>query len=90
MSFFDKLKSALDSALSSEPGRPFIDRLKYDADSDDWFVWKWPNEELRFGTQLIVNQSQEALFYKGGQALDLFGPGTHTLSTGNLPLLSKL
>lgn len=68
----------------------FIDRVKYDSPSDDWFVWKHPSEELKLGTQLIVNQSQEALFVKGGQALDLFGPGTHTLATGNVPILNKL
>jgi membrane protease subunit (stomatin/prohibitin family) len=67
-----------------------IDRIKYDASSDEWLVWKYQREDIRLGAQLIVNQSQEALFYKGGQALDVFGPGTHTLSTGNLPLLNKL
>jgi len=67
-----------------------IDRVKYDPSSDEWFVWKFPSEDLRLGSQLIVNQSQEALFVKGGQALDLFGPGTHTLTTGNLPLLARL
>lgn len=67
-----------------------IDRIKYDALSDEWLVWKYPREDIRMGAQLIVNQSQEALFFKGGQALDIFGPGTHTLSTGNLPLLNKL
>ena len=39
---------------------------------------------------MIVNQGQEALFFKGGEALDLFGAGTHTLHTGNLPLLKKI
>jgi len=67
-----------------------IDRLKHDATSDDWFVWKFPSDELRLGAQLIVNESQEALFFKGGQALDLFGPGRHTLTTANIPLLYKL
>ena len=67
-----------------------IDRIKYDASTDEWLVWKYPREDIRIGAQLIVNQSQEALFFKGGQALDVFGPGTHTLSTGNLPLLNKL
>jgi len=90
MSLFGKLKSALGSASDPQPNRPLIDRLKFDAKSDEWFVWKFPVEDLRLGSQLIVNQSQESLFYKGGQALDLFGPGTHTLSTGNIPLLSKL
>ena len=53
-------------------------------------VWKYQSEELRLGSQLIVNQAQEAVFVKGGQVADVFGPGTHTLSTGNLPLLNRL
>lgn len=67
-----------------------LDRIKFDSPSDAVLVWKHPSEQLKFGSQLIVNHSQEALFVKGGQALDLFGPGTHTLSTGNIPLLDKL
>jgi len=67
-----------------------IDRIKYDAPSDDALVWKYPSEEIRLGAQLIVNESQEAIFYKGGRALDSFGPGTHTLSSANLPLLRGL
>lgn len=67
-----------------------IDRIKYDASSDDAIVWKYPSEQIRYGAQLIVNESQEAVFFKGGKALDVFGPGTHTLTTGNLPLVSAL
>lgn len=73
-----------------------IDVLKYDG-PNDVLVWKWRSEssssreeELRMGSQLIVNQSQEACFFKGGELLDVFSPGTHTLSTKNLPFLSKL
>ncbi len=69
-----------------------IDRIKYDGydDASPWLVHKYPGEEFVLGSQLIVNQGQEALFLKGGEALDLFGPGAHTLHTGNLPLLKKL
>lgn len=67
-----------------------VDRLKWDAASDDELVWKWPSDNLRLGTQLIVHDGQEALFFKGGRALDLFGSGTHTLSTRNLPVLGGL
>lgn len=69
-----------------------IDRIKYDGPSDgtQWLIYKYPSEQLVLGSQLIVNQGQEALFFKGGKALDLFGPGSHTLSTGNLPILHKL
>jgi membrane protease subunit (stomatin/prohibitin family) len=69
---------------------PLIDRIKFDAPSDEILVWKFPSEELRLGGQLIVNQSQEALFLKGGQVCDLFGPGRYTLTSANLPLLNKL
>jgi len=73
-----------------------IDVLKYDG-PNDVLVWKWRpqnngkrQEELRFGTQLVVNQSQQAIFLKGGQITDIFEPGTHTLSAQNLPVLSSL
>ena len=66
-----------------------IDVVKYDG-TPNVFAWKYPNCELGTWTQLIVNETQEAVLYKGGQSLDLFGPGRHTLSTANIPLLSKL
>lgn len=66
-----------------------IDRLKFDFPKG-MLAYKWPSENLTVGTQLIVNESQEALFFKSGKALDLFGPGTHTLSSANLPFLHKL
>jgi membrane protease subunit (stomatin/prohibitin family) len=66
-----------------------LDRVKFDG-PPDVLVWKWPHDSLSLGAQVIVNESQEALFYKSGQALDLFGPGTHTLTTANLPFLQRL
>lgn len=77
---------------SNEKKEAIINRIKYDGpqDGSSWLVYKYPSEKFVLGSQLIVNQSQEALFFKGGEALDLFGAGTHTLQTGNLPLLNKL
>ena len=66
-----------------------IDRIKWDSASSD-LVYKWPSDSLTLGSQVIVNESQEAIFYKSGQALDLLGPGTHMLETANIPLLKKL
>ncbi len=66
-----------------------IDVVKFDGPSDI-LVWKHPVGDLTWGTQVIVNQTQEALFLKGGQIADLLGPGTHTLKTANLPILRKL
>lgn len=63
--------------------------IKYEGDNST-FVWKHPKEDFNTGSQLIVHESQEALFFANGQALDLFGPGRHTLDTQNLPLLRRV
>ncbi len=63
--------------------------IKYEGDNTT-FVWKHPCEDFNTTTQLIVHESQEAIFFLNGQALDLFGPGRHTLETQNIPLLKKL
>ena len=65
------------------------DVIKYEGDNSI-FVWKHPVEDFNTKTQLIVHASQEAMFFLNGQALDLFGPGRHTLDTQNIPLLSKI
>lgn len=66
-----------------------IDVVKYDG-SDEIFAWKFPSENLRLGTQLVVKTSQHAFFIKGGQVLDEFKEGTYTLKSGNIPLLHKV
>ncbi len=62
--------------------------IKYEGDNNT-FVWKHPCEDFNSMTQLIVHESQEAIFMMNGQALDLFGAGRHTLETQNVPLLSR-
>ena len=64
--------------------------IKYTPDDDDWLSYKWPEDDIRLGSQLVVSEGQQAVFVKGGQALDIFISGTHSLSTGNLPLIDKL
>ncbi len=56
----------------------------------DLFVWKHPIEDFNLGSQLIVHESQEAIFFKDGKALDLFGSGRYTLATQNIPMLENL
>lgn len=65
------------------------DVIKYNG-APNVFAWKFPNEELGTWSQLIVNESQEAILYKGGKALDIFGSGRHTLDTANIPLLNHI
>ena len=63
--------------------------IKYEGDNET-LVWKHPIEDFNFGSQLIVHESQDAIFFQDGQALDLFGAGRYTLETQQLPLLEKL
>ena len=63
--------------------------IKYEGDNET-LIWKHPIEDFNMGSQLIVHESQEAIFFRDGQALDLFGPGRYTLETQQLPLMEKL
>ena len=63
--------------------------IKYEGDNNT-FIWKHPIEDFNYGSQLIVHESQEAVFFRDGQALDLFGPGRYTIETQQLPLLEKI
>lgn len=73
-----------------------IDVIKFEG-QQGLLIWKWEaqnnkkrGEEIRLGSQLIVGPAQEAIFVRGGEIVDVFGSGTHTLSTNNLPILSKI
>lgn len=63
--------------------------IKYEGDNKT-FIWKHPCEDFNSLSQLIVHESQEAVFFMNGQALDLFGAGRYTLETQNIPKLGKL
>ncbi len=63
--------------------------IKYEGDNET-LVWKHPIEDFSMGSQLIVHESQEAIFFRDGQTLDLFGLGRYTLETQQLPILEKL
>ena len=59
------------------------------AGADD-IVWRYPVEDITWGAQLIVHEYEMATFFRDGKAYDTFGPGRHTLTTLNLPLLTTL
>ncbi len=63
--------------------------IKYEGDNST-FVWKHPKEDFNTSSQLIVHESQEAVLFLNGQALDLFGSGRYTLETANIPLLRRI
>lgn len=63
--------------------------IKYDG-PNNVFVWKFPGEDFNTLSQLIVHESQEAIFFKDGRALDGFGAGRYTLHSQNIPLVRRL
>ncbi|MCD7781160.1 MAG: SPFH domain-containing protein [Methanosphaera sp.] len=63
--------------------------IKFEGD-DRTLVYKHPDEDFNTQSQLIVHESQEAILYRDGRALDLFGPGKHELKTENIPILRGL
>ena len=67
---------------------PITSVIQYEGDNST-FVWKHPCENFNTSSQLIVHESQEAILFLNGQALDLFGPGRHTLETENIPILRR-
>lgn len=63
--------------------------ISYEGDATT-LVWKHPMTDFVTGSQLIVHESQEAVFYRNGEALDSFRAGRYTLETGVLPKMDKL
>jgi membrane protease subunit (stomatin/prohibitin family) len=84
MSFFDKVKEA---AMNQ-----FIEVIEWLDDSGDTILYRFPvyQQEIKNGAQLIVRESQTAVFVFEGQVADVFTPGRYTIDGGNTPILSKL
>jgi membrane protease subunit (stomatin/prohibitin family) len=70
-----------------------LDLIEYPNEGSNEIVHRIPegtSGEFRLGSQLVVRESQRAVFFRDGKALDTFGPGRHTISTNNIPLLTGL
>jgi membrane protease subunit (stomatin/prohibitin family) len=71
----------------------FLENLEWFDDTGKELVHRLPQKgsgEIKYGAQLTVRESQAAVFFYKGKALDAFGPGRHTLKTGNIPILTKI
>lgn len=63
--------------------------IKYEGNNKT-FIWKYPKEDFNTGSELIVHESQEAIFMLNGEVLDTYGPGRHVLETENLPFIKSV
>lgn len=71
----------------------FLENLEWFDDSGKELVHRLPPEgsaEIKWGAQLTVRESQVGVFFYKGKAVEAFGPGRHTLTTGNIPILTKI
>lgn len=80
MSIWDKLKAE------------FVDIIEWTDDSRNTMIWRFPRyqQEIKYGAQLTVRESQVAVFVNEGQIADVFQPGRYTLETQNMPILTTL
>ncbi len=70
-----------------------LEVIQFLDESNQALVQRMPAEgtaDIKYGAQLIVQQNQEAVFFRDGKALDVFQPGRHTLTTANVPILTRL
>jgi membrane protease subunit (stomatin/prohibitin family) len=70
-----------------------LEILEHHDSTGEEIVYRFPPQgsaDIKLGAQLVVQQAQEAVLFRDGKALDVFGPGRHTLSTQNIPLLGKV
>ncbi|MFN7974194.1 MAG: SPFH domain-containing protein [Acidobacteriota bacterium] len=68
-----------------------IEVIEWKNASGEDMVWRFTaGGEIKMGAQLVVAESQSAVFFRDGKALDVFGAGRHTLTTNNIPLLTSL
>jgi membrane protease subunit (stomatin/prohibitin family) len=72
--------------------KQFVDVIEWLEAGDGVLAWRYPfqDREIQNGATLVVRESQMALFVNEGKVADVFGPGTHKLSTQTLPLLTNL
>ena len=72
--------------------KELIEIIEWTDDSRDTLSYRWPDDDrqIKNGAQLIVRESQVVQFVAAGQYADLFGPGKHSLTTQNIPVLSTI
>jgi len=64
--------------------------IEWASSGPDDIIYRYPDENIQWGAQLIVHEYESAVFFRDGKSYDTLGPGRHTLTTLNLPLITKI
>jgi len=67
---------------------PIIEKVAWDYAGPDDIAYRFPKLSLKYGSQVIVKENQWGVFFRDGKAYDVFGPGRHTITSNNIPLLT--
>jgi len=67
---------------------PIIEKVAWDYAGAEDIAYRFPKISLKFGSQVIVKENQWGVFFRDGKAYDVFGPGRHTITSANIPLLT--
>ena len=67
---------------------PIIEKVAWDFGGPEDIAYRFPKLSLKYGSQVIVKENQWAVFFRDGKAYDIFGPGRHTITSLNVPLLT--
>mgnify|MGYP000150218750 CR=1 FL=1 len=67
---------------------PIVERVSWDFAGPEDIAYRFPNLTLKYGSQVIVKENQWAVFFRDGKAYDVLGPGRHTITSANIPLLT--
>jgi membrane protease subunit (stomatin/prohibitin family) len=69
---------------------PVIEKVSWDKAGAEEIAYRFPNLSLKYGSQVVVRENQWAVFFRDGKAYDIFGPGRHTITSNNIPLLTGI
>jgi len=67
---------------------PLVEKVSWDFGGPEDIAYRFPKLSLKYGSQVIVRENQWAVFFRDGKAYDVFGPGRHTITSNNIPLLT--
>jgi len=67
---------------------PIIEKVGWDYAGAEDIAYRFPKLNLKFGSQVIVKENQWGVFFRDGKAYDIFGPGRHSITSANIPLLT--